>query len=59
MVALGAASDAAGLGPGFAMNGTDADRRVQRLLRECKVSAAPALWLAAACIVLVALLALG
>ena len=58
MVACGPASAAAG-GPGFAMNDADTDRRIRRLLRECKVSAAPALLLAAACAALVGLLALS
>lgn len=35
------------------------DRRTQRLLRECKVSAAPAILLALVCVAIVGLLALS
>jgi hypothetical protein len=59
MVAFGAASAAAGVGQGVAVSEADTAPRIRRMLRECKVSAAPALWLAAACIALVGLLVLG
>lgn len=39
------------------MNKTDDDQRIDRMLRESKASAAPALLLAAACLALVAVVA--
>ncbi len=41
------------------MNETGRDQRIRRMLKECKVSAAPALLLAAACAALVVVVALS
>ena len=41
------------------MNETGRDPRILRMLRDCQVSAAPALLLAAACVAVVGMVALG
>ena len=58
-VASGAAGAAARIRPGLAMDEAAVDRRLQRMRRECEVSAAPALLLAAACAAFVGLPALS